>query len=108
MTTKIVLTHSHSHSLQLLCTVAVKRNWMRVTNLNFARRWKLVMHMLYSFIVPSTLCARATHSNFALYALENFKFNSCNKLKKLKVLPFLRMHSSFSKRTVSTLDGALD
>ena len=30
------------------------------------------------------------------------------KLKKLKALPFLRVHSSFSKCTVSTLDGALD
>lgn len=30
------------------------------------------------------------------------------KLKKLKALPFLRVHSSFGKRRVSTLDGALD
>jgi hypothetical protein len=30
------------------------------------------------------------------------------KLKKLKASPFLRVHSSFGKRTVSTLDGALD
>ena len=30
------------------------------------------------------------------------------KLKKPKALPFLPVHSSFGKRTVSTLDGALD
>jgi hypothetical protein len=29
-------------------------------------------------------------------------------LKKLKALFFLRVHSSFGKRAVSTLDGAFD
>ena len=53
------------------------------------------------------LCARATHGNFALYALENFSLTLLIKLKKLKALPFLPVHGPFSKRIVSTLDGAL-
>ena len=41
-------------------------------------RWHLVISGIQGIRLPVSppLCARATHTNFASYALENFKFNS--------------------------------